>query len=85
MLAMPARRFWMMERQISRIQAEQDIRRIQTDILLTPPQSKEGLRLVEEHIGRLTLEIGEKVTVRRNIIVAPDPGAASQFAKLTGG
>lgn len=58
---------------------------MQTDILLTPPQSKDGLKLIEEHIGRLTLEIGEKVTVRRNIIVAPDPGAASQFAKLTGG
>ena len=75
----------MMERQIARIQAEQDIRRVQTDLLTNPPQSKDSLKLIEEHIGRLTLEIGEKVTVRRNIIVAPDPGAASQFAKLTGG
>lgn len=85
MLAMPARRFWMMERQIARIQAEQDIRTLQTNMLTNPPQSKDTLRMVEEHIGRLTLEIGEKVTVRRNIIVAPDPGARAQFAKLTGG
>lgn len=75
----------MMERQIARIQAEQEIRRVQTDVLINPPQSKDTLRMVEEHVGRLTLEIGEKVTVRRNIIVAPDPGASAQFAKLTGG
>jgi hypothetical protein len=82
---MPARRFWMMERQIDRIRAENEIRNIQNGLLITPPQSNEHLKRVTERIEALTLEIGEKVTVRRNIIVAPEPGAAAKFAKLTGG
>lgn len=84
MLAMPARRFWMMERQIGRIQAEQEIRSIQASTLTSPPQSKEALKQITEHIGRLTLEIGERVTVRRNIHVAPEPDAAAKFAHLIG-
>lgn len=75
----------MMERQISRIQAENEIRQIQTNSLTSPPQSKEALNSIQEHIGRLTLEIGEKITVRRDIVVAPEPGAAAKFAKFTGG
>lgn len=75
----------MMERQISRIQAENEIRQIQTNCLSSPPQSKENLNAIQEHIGRLTLEIGEKVTVRRDIVVAPEPGVAAKFAKFTGG
>lgn len=82
---MPARRFWMMERQIGRIQAENEIRQVQAASLTSPPQSKEALNAVNEHIGRLTLEIGERVTVRRDIVVAPEPGAAAKFAKFTGG
>lgn len=84
MLAMPARRFWMMERQIDRIKAEQEIRLIQASSLTSPPQTKEALKQITEHIGRLTLEIGEKVTVRRSIHVAPEPDAAMKFAKLIG-
>lgn len=75
----------MMERQIARIQAELEIRSIQLSNLITPPQSKEALKAITEHVGRLTLEIGEKMTVRRSINVAPEPGAAEKFAKLTGG
>lgn len=81
---MPARRFWMMERQIDRIRAENDIRQIQMDVLTHPPESKDRLRAIEDHVGRLTLEIGEKLKLRRNILVAPEPGAAAKFLKLTG-
>lgn len=81
---MPARRFWMMERQIDRIRAENEIRLIGLNTLTSPPETKEQLRNIEDHIGRLTLEIGEKLTVRRNIFVTPEPGAAAKFLKLTG-
>lgn len=75
----------MMDRQIGRIQAENEIRQIQTNMLTQQPQSKEQLQRVTEHIGRLTLDIGEKVTIRRNAIVAPEPSASAKFMKLTGG
>lgn len=75
----------MMEKQIARIQAENEIRLIQTNMLTQQPQSKEQLQRVTEHIGRLTLDIGEKVTVRRNAIVAPEPGASAKFSKLMSG
>ncbi|UKL14927.1 hypothetical protein hairong_021 [Pseudomonas phage hairong] len=81
---MPARRFWMMERQIDRIRAENEIRLISLNTLTSPPETKEQLQNIEAHIGRLTLEIGEKLKVRRNVIVAPEPGAAAKFLKLTG-
>lgn len=85
MLAMPARRFWMMERQIARIQAEAEIRQIQTNMLTQRPQSKEQLQIINDHVGRLTLEIGEKATIRRNAIVAPEAGVSAKFNKLLGG
>ncbi|UIS24585.1 hypothetical protein S21ZY_023 [Pseudomonas phage ZY21] len=75
----------MMERQISRIQAENEIRLIQTNMLTQTPQSKEQLQRVTDHVGRLTLEIGEKVTIRRNAIVAPEQNASAKFMKLIGG
>lgn len=74
----------MMERQIDRIQAEQGIRSIQASVLISPPQSKENLKMINDYVGQLTLDIGEKVTVRRNIHVAPEPDAAEKFAKLIG-
>lgn len=81
---MPSRRFWMMERQIDRIKAENDIRQLNLLNLTHPPKS-EGLgRMVEEQFGRLTLEIGDKITLRRNVMVAPEPDAAAKFKKLTG-
>lgn len=79
MLDMPARRFWMMERQIDRIRAENDIRLAAHDTVFQKIDSNHQFQRVNEHIGRLTLEIGEKVTVRRNAIVAPDPDAAAKF------
>lgn len=74
----------MMERQIDRIQAEQSIRSIQASVLISPPQSKENLKMINDYVGQLTLDIGEKMTVRRNIHVAPEPDAASKFANLIG-
>lgn len=85
MLAMPARRFWMMERQIDRIRAENEIRQIGIHQLVTPPQSKEHLERITDHCGRLSLEIGEKMTIRRSAIVEPEPGASAKFLRLTGG
>lgn len=85
MLAMPARRFWMMERQIDRITAESEIRRFQSDLTLTKVESKEHGDRIVDYIGQLTLEIGEKQTVRRNAIVDPEPSASAKFLKLTGG
>lgn len=79
---MPARRFWMMERQIDRIRAEQEIRQVQLFSTITPPQGKEHGTRVEEYVGRLTLEIGETSKLRRNILVAPEPAARDKFLKL---
>lgn len=81
---MPSRRFWMMERQIDRIQAEQEIRSIQAAVMTSSISSKEQMKHIEDHIGHLTLQIGEKVTVRRNVIVAPEPGAAAKFNRIIG-
>lgn len=82
---MPSRRFWMMEKQIDRIRAENDIRTIHISGLTNPPQSKDQLQRIEGYISQLSLEIGEKVTVRRNVIVAPESGASAKFNKLIGG
>lgn len=81
---MPSRRFWMMERQIDRIRAEQEIRSVQMKGLINPPQSTDQARRIEEFIGRLTLEIGETARIRRNIYVAPEQGAKEKFLKLIG-
>lgn len=75
----------MMDRQIGRIQAENEIRQVQNGMLVHPPQSKDHLQRVNDHIGRLTLEIGEKATIRRNSIVAPEAGASAKFQKILGG
>lgn len=82
---MPARRFWMMERQIDRIRAENDIRLAQHGTIFASVESNAQLQRINDYIGRLTLEIGEKVTVRRNAIVAPEPDASAKFNRLTGG
>lgn len=82
---MPARRFWMMDRQIDRIRAENDIRLIQINGLTANLKTKEQVKRVEDFIGQLTLEIGEKLTVRRNVMIAPEPGAAAKFNKLVSG
>lgn len=82
---MPARRFWMLERQIDRIRAENDLRDLQAKILIHPAQSPEQFGRVEEYVGRLTLEIGERATLRRNVYVAPEQDARDKFARIMGG
>lgn len=82
---MPARRFWMMERQIYRIEAEEDLRRLGHDTAIHPPTSSTSKQMLTDYIEKLTLQIGEKCTVRRNMIVAPEPDAAAKFLKITGG
>lgn len=79
---MPARRFWVMERQIGRIMAAQEIRAAQLQGVYHPPQSHDRVRAIEDFIGRLTLEIGETTQLRRNIFVAPEAGAKAKFEKL---
>lgn len=81
---MPARRFWKMNEQIERIRAEQEIREIQRNLLMHPPQSQDGLRAIENHLSVLTLEIGETARLRRNIYVAPESSAKEKFLRITG-
>lgn len=82
---MPARRFWMMERQIDRIRSENDIRQVQLHGRLTPPQSQEQANAIQDYIGQLTLEIGEKATIRRSVVVAPEADAKHKFMRIIGG
>lgn len=79
---MPSRRFWLMERQIDRIRAEQELRQMQIQGLHATLQTNDQARRVEDYIGRLTLEIGETARLRRNIFVAPEEGAKAKFEKL---
>lgn len=79
---MPSRRFWLMERQIDRIRAEQELRSLQMQGLYSQPTTNDQVRRVEDYVGRLTLEIGETARLRRNIFVAPEEGAKAKFAKL---
>ena len=82
---MPARRFWMMTRQIDRIRAEAEIRSVQRECLISPPQTQDQLTKVNEYVGRLTLEIGETAKLRRSIMVAPEADAKDKFMKIMGG
>lgn len=82
---MPARRFWMMERQIDRIKAEETLRELGLHTAIHPPSDQSKAQRLNDYIDKLTLEIGEKFTVRRNVMVAPEPDAAAKFGRLTGG
>lgn len=84
-LGMPSRRFWMMERQIDRIRAENEIRQVSLHSAINPPSHASTVQRLNEYIGKLTLEIGDKFTVRRNMFVAPEPDAAAKFRNITGG
>lgn len=79
---MPARRFWMMERQIDRIRAEETLYQLGMHTAIRAPSSQNELQRLNDYIVKLTLEIGEKFTVRRNMMVAPEPDAAAKFAKF---
>lgn len=77
-LAMPARRFWSMERQISRIQAANDLRGINIGVAVS------GKEALEKTTERLVLELGETSKVKRSVIVKGDPDRKSKFAKVIG-
>jgi len=71
-----------MNRQIERIRAESELRAVQANLVTSPPDSQAKLNNVNDYISRLTLEIGETSRLRRNIRVAPEPGARAKFLKL---
>lgn len=76
MLAMPSRRFWSMERQITRIKAEGDLRLINVN---QAHGNKEALDRASE---RLILELGETTQVKRQLIVKGESGRKAKFAKV---
>lgn len=75
---MPVRRFWCMERQISRIQAERDLRDFTFD---ASKQDKDSSRKI---IDSLTLEIGDTYEIIRPKYVKPDPDAHAKLSRLAG-
>lgn len=75
---MPSRRFWSMERQISRIQAASDLRDINVGIAVT------GKEALEHTTERLVLELGETTKVKREVIVKGDPDRKAKFARVMG-
>lgn len=77
-LAMPSRRFWSMERQISRIQAANDLRQVNVGVALT---NKDAL---DSHVERLVMEVGETTKIKREIIVRGDPDRKLKFARVLG-
>ncbi len=75
---MPSRRFWSMERQISRIQAAKDLRDINVGIAVT------GKEALESATERLVLELGETTKLKRELIVKGDPNRKAKFASVMG-
>lgn len=75
---MPARRFWSMERQITRLMAEADLRRITVQ---QASQSQDNHKSALEH---LTRELGETCKVRHSVIVKGEPNRRSKLARLMG-
>lgn len=78
MLAMPARRFWSMERQISRIMSERDLRTINVNRATITAEAMEAV------VEQLTLEIGETVEIERQAIVKPQADFAERMKRLSG-
>lgn len=76
--AMPARMFWCMERNISRIRAEEDMRMLRA---LNGAQSKEATKQAYED---LAAEVGETCQIRRPKIVKPEPNVKEKFKRLMG-
>ncbi len=77
-LQMPSRRFWAMEQQISRLKAENDLRRVNVNRATV---SKESLEDVVEH---LTRELGETLEIHRERIVKPQENFSDVLTKLSG-
>lgn len=75
---MSAKRFWLMNNQIYRIEATQDLRTLQ---LLVGANSEDGYKNATEN---LTAMIGERYRVKRNRFVAPEDGHAAKLKSLMG-
>lgn len=75
-MAMPSRRFWFMEKQISRIRAESDLRSINV------AQAVNTTDAFESATERLVLDLGETTQVQRAIRVKGDPDRKAKFAKV---
>lgn len=75
-LNMPARRFWSMETQISRINAVGDLQSISNQVAVN---SKENL---DKRAEELTLVIGEVAQVIHKSTVQAEPGAINRLKSL---
>lgn len=71
---MPVRRFWLLEKNITRLQAERDLRQLP---IASAPNSQEGYR---ELTNRLSAEIGSVVTVN---VLDRDADATSKLQRLS--
>ena len=75
-LAMPCRRFWGMEKQIGRIKAEVDLRKLAFD---GSQNDKEAYRKV---VDNLTLELGDTYQIERDAVVKPEADLKLKFKNL---
>lgn len=75
---MSARRFWSMEKQISRIEAERDLRNLQIASAQNV-KNGEGVESLNKHLSNI---IGEKYRMKREIMVAPKEGHRDKMKQL---
>lgn len=75
LLQMPVRRFWLLEKNITRMQAERELRQLP---IVLAPNAKDS---VQELAGRLSQELGSTVTVH---VAKRDADATQRLAKLAG-
>lgn len=73
---MPARRFWVMEMQMSRIIATEGLQYVYNSLATTSPEN------LKKRTEELTLEIGETAAVRRKGVVAREEGAMEKLKNL---
>ena len=76
LLQMPLRRFWLLEKNITRLQAERELRQLP---ILASANSGSHLKELTERLSR---ELGTIVTVN---VTARDPDATSKLMRLAGG
>lgn len=77
-LEMPCRRFWLMERNITRIQAHCDLRSMR--VAASTVNSEQNTKLRDLLLG----EQGQVYRFDRTADVAPEPGAISRLKSLAG-
>ncbi len=75
---MPSRLFWYLERNISRVRAEADIRAVRVANAAPHRESTEGL------MQSLAAEIGETAEIKRNVIVRAEADAKQKFLRAMG-